>query len=893
MDHLPHPGRERKTPLRVPFLLPPDATPPNYNEPSDFISFPEGHAYVPGGEYFDRTATDIASFAQSFLYFGLLSAVLGQPVEPNIFFERRTLEDGTLEETLSSSKLKDLIVDYQMLPRKKEMPSAHQNQLKEQIENSRVRTILSYALHQLSKLERIRHPTTHPLPVVLLSIGVLIETLTWCLIPDLNMRTPVPHMRGEPDRPASATLLLDIMKGNEWCPSQGDHILYEYSYCLSYYLSQIRRPHRERGHKGCKVCELNECEDGLCYALNKPEKEEYHMSHVGNCTGCDEIVVTDTKLRVIIENNQIPVFSIKQDSNGKVRLEAKELRPNDKYVAISHVWSDGMGNENRNGVLECQLKRISKYLTEVPGLTTKTIATRLPTLILQGKNLFQQPTLFWLDTLCISVDPELKSKSMNTIPGVYAGASQVLVLDSEMEQTGLSGSDWPEMAGRLVFSAWAGRSWTLEEASFSQLWNVRVADGWFDPMAGMEDGDLFLMLLTSPLLGKRLWEALAQRSWTALRGLLSRNDRRKLSHRFDSNLIKAISQPLKDFFSEMSSYWARDEFNNQVAFVTNQFVSTWNCLGRRQTKVEEDKFTIFTHLLDLNPFEVFGSITARGLKPLKSAASSTELEPLLTNQRPSFPQRSPSTLLELEKAMKKVLRRMDALPLDLLYNNRDRARPDENHDCRWVPLYPSRERIEEYKTMRWNKDGLVLEGAGPDQPDEKKMDKLEEKVYLFTPGSLYFTASEFIFKDYQPNGGYKRVKARFLQSKNDKMVRKNFIGSLLVFEEEASRGNEFRGACLQISKIDYAPSCSCPSHRGDFAIIKKHSRNCEDSSVRIECVYDCPVRIQQCEGEGESADISLIRSKRISGMWTVTLSCSKYIQIPEYLLHTWSTILTK
>jgi len=58
------------------------------------------------------------------------------------------------------------------------------------------------------------------------------------------------------------------------------------------------------------------------------------------------------------------------------------------YVAISHVWSDGLGNAIANTLPWCQLQRIQGL---VDALYQDTAGN-------------QHPVPFWMDTLCVPVE---------------------------------------------------------------------------------------------------------------------------------------------------------------------------------------------------------------------------------------------------------------------------------------------------------------------------------------------------------------------------------------------------------------------------------------------------------------------------------------------------------
>ena len=76
MDHLPRPKHMDSNPLKIPFLAR-----VNYDG-NGFESFPSRYGF----DLRDRSALDIASFAQAWLYFGLLAEFIGEPISPFVSF---------------------------------------------------------------------------------------------------------------------------------------------------------------------------------------------------------------------------------------------------------------------------------------------------------------------------------------------------------------------------------------------------------------------------------------------------------------------------------------------------------------------------------------------------------------------------------------------------------------------------------------------------------------------------------------------------------------------------------------------------------------------------------------------------------------------------------------
>jgi hypothetical protein len=84
-------------------------------------------------------------------------------------------------------------------------------------------------------------------------------------------------------------------------------------------------------------------------------------------------------------------------------------QPNSWYIALSHVWADGLGNTKENSLPQCQLRRIYNLLT---SFCTEEF--------IEGG---QKRPYLWLDTLCCPVDPEDKLLALAKLPEVYREAS--------------------------------------------------------------------------------------------------------------------------------------------------------------------------------------------------------------------------------------------------------------------------------------------------------------------------------------------------------------------------------------------------------------------------------------------------------------------------------------
>jgi hypothetical protein len=93
-----------------------------------------------------------------------------------------------------------------------------------------------------------------------------------------------------------------------------------------------------------------------------------------------------------------------------------------RYVATSHVWSDGLGNAHRNSIPACQLSKLSKLVRNV-------LHSSHP----------RPYSCFWIDTICCPIEDgsEMQNLAIHKMKDTYEKASAVLVFGASlMAQTG-------------------------------------------------------------------------------------------------------------------------------------------------------------------------------------------------------------------------------------------------------------------------------------------------------------------------------------------------------------------------------------------------------------------------------------------------------------------------
>lgn len=90
------------------------------------------------------------------------------------------------------------------------------------------------------------------------------------------------------------------------------------------------------------------------------------------------VAVAQDELRKIIADGGVPLISI--DDTGRTALKNCEqtslrIRPRlefDSYIAVSHVWADGLGNPDDNALPFCQIKRlVDRVKVVLLGMTSR------------------------------------------------------------------------------------------------------------------------------------------------------------------------------------------------------------------------------------------------------------------------------------------------------------------------------------------------------------------------------------------------------------------------------------------------------------------------------------------------------------------------------------------
>jgi len=308
------------------------------------------------------------------------------------------------------------------------------------------------------------------------------------------------------------------LREDGWCPSDLIALTSEFGVSGLLFLHNLVRPNPTQHHQVINIRRPplgttslgsgNQSMSQVPYmqpsALCKPYgcsskhllNDTYQTRHVSDCPGCHDMVADEDELCAILLRGKIPLILSTDPGDDSTSITLIESDGGDDvaYVAISHVWSDGLGNLERNAIPRCQLLRLSALVRNLPerGPASNTV-------------------LFWLDTICVPPDAakheEAQIRAIQLMRRTYEEAVAVLTLDSWLLSHSCARSSDVESMMRIFSCAWNRRLWTYQEGALAKAIYFQFQDLAFDLDAAMKvlstTKDLVLDLTLSQSLHER------------------------------------------------------------------------------------------------------------------------------------------------------------------------------------------------------------------------------------------------------------------------------------------------------------------------------------------------------------------------------------------------------
>ncbi|EXJ80019.1 hypothetical protein A1O3_08305 [Capronia epimyces CBS 606.96] len=438
MDHLPLPQNATLGTLDIPYLCTEDY------DGEDFETFPARKHWTIERRFTvivfacrERLVTEhseVGSFLQTWLYFGLLNQFLEKPVDVKLFQR----EAGGGKVLFTSKRLGDIISAWTVQTMEQDW-SMYENNLRTWKDR-----LYGYLLTARDIVLRVVHSLDgqpeNILSCVCLSIAVLGEYLNYAL-KDMfikrGLESPVMQNWQSVDWADCGGPIVTIMQRNGWCPNKLAYFDAEDLKSIGklWYSANMKPPNAEKSHARCSE---EQCQ------LLQVDLREYRTCHTREGCECASRGPEPGLLASAIQNDLVPLVTIAERAGVKVSLQIAD--ENTEYVAISHVWADGMGNLKENTLTECSLRQLRFYVDALAGFDAQ---SNLP---------------LWIDTLCLPRNPiELRRRGIIAFNEVFRKAQHVLVLDSYLQKLSSKSMSPIELLARVAVCGWTQRLWTFSE----------------------------------------------------------------------------------------------------------------------------------------------------------------------------------------------------------------------------------------------------------------------------------------------------------------------------------------------------------------------------------------------------------------------------------------------
>ncbi|PVH71338.1 hypothetical protein DL98DRAFT_660681 [Cadophora sp. DSE1049] len=474
MEHLGIPDEHRSRGLTIPYL----GIAPRYDG-QGLIGFPERHglhsedlANYCGRSFLPRENTDplpfspdfIESFFQEWLWFGMLdefALACGLPLDLSTFIKTGTdgqriastefllpyVRSVAIDQLIQRDVPHDLDVGNSVQIEERYSPSAIRSCYDPSSEDVSLQSLISLIMESeayrkpqpkdrfsrfencLREVRRTMRPallyvdTIHRLEIAF-SVDILCDNLMYVILNIFKESMDVKASFFE----YYMSRFGDRMKAGNWCPARAKSVLPFDTVAI--YFKSVLPSYASTPHMDC---------GSIFCSRQSHDVNSLHAQHdLNTCDGkCQVLAVDEQKVIDILESSGIPGIQCIEKEDRTFDLEVADITGGD-YIAISHVWSHGLGNPNQNALPMCQIKRLFRYI----------------------QNIGSPYVFLWIDTLSVPVNLKYKRIAITKLRSIYQKAYGVLVIDRHLIRVG---RNVLERKIQLLCSEWMRRLWTLQE----------------------------------------------------------------------------------------------------------------------------------------------------------------------------------------------------------------------------------------------------------------------------------------------------------------------------------------------------------------------------------------------------------------------------------------------
>ncbi len=458
MDHLPLPADPILPLPEVPYLCD-----EHYDVTIPFLEYPRRKGrpwmtpsvgetpYANHEKLFPMQTHDLESFFQTWLFFGLLAELLAGLYSREKFVSKSERDGSPI---ISTKQLQSLTEQRFEFVRTLDKPAQ--------------KKIYVHAVQCIDLTTRILPVAAPDFDCAVKNSIASVAELLGNAIDKANKGTFSDAVGCK--RPFTRNFYSEEMKvamvAANWCPNDITRLTDKFtSTQLLYFFSKMKKPPNVASHRDCtaKCC--------LAHPISLSQHRTHHCEACSNESTCADISVDHRPVVDILRSGALPLLRITSQENepNRVTLElCSSGTDSAHYVAISHVWADGLGNSEANSLPHCQLACLGRMLDPFAEA---------------GKR-----PLVWLDTLCCPAEPEGKALALLQMKRTYAKAKKTLILDSTLYNYNSRDLNAAELHARYLASGWMRRLWTLQEMTLSS-----------DPWVQFKDGPLSLIPMFSRL----------------------------------------------------------------------------------------------------------------------------------------------------------------------------------------------------------------------------------------------------------------------------------------------------------------------------------------------------------------------------------------------------------
>ncbi|KAM0812454.1 putative Heterokaryon incompatibility domain-containing protein [Seiridium cardinale] len=416
----------------------------NFNESclwtAKFRESREAFDELPG----DEIGLQIAAFFQAWFFFGLLEGVVGKKFETSYFVRQNHLYTRNLHFCLQSKVFAIRAADEEIKARVNRDIQLDLRLVHRWVARFTVWSHSSFKPKVEAEYPGLSNHLEHIAPSII-RLGEAIEQMRLFALPGQDFMGTLswqyPFGASENRRESLSTL--------GWCPFQIRFLQDTVNHSTMDWIVAIGLDQESVGHE---TCTENSC------ARNNIDNDTYEQAHVCEERQCQKLKPSLSDIMAVLERDEIPVVRLEKEGDMAWLTVAAMPKTKPQFVAISHVWADGLGGKSETGLNMCQIQRVGDLCTSVRKI--------------QGR------AWFWLDCLCIPRDCDKKVyyKALDSIKDVYKCASSVLVIDKTVERCSVS-SPSELLYAHIYLSAWMQRMWTYEEAVLSSELVFVLRDG--------------------------------------------------------------------------------------------------------------------------------------------------------------------------------------------------------------------------------------------------------------------------------------------------------------------------------------------------------------------------------------------------------------------------------